>query len=307
MINPTVILVGVACLTAFIAFSAGLLLRDLLRPKTLTGDEELDALAAELPEQLWRRQNSGALDEAFLRLLEQSGSRLTPGAAAMLVVACSLLGGGVPFLLSENLLATAAGMLGGGIVPFLGWAFRRWRRLRAMQKRLPEALDVVADVIHSGRTLEQAIQQAAIDMTGPLAEEFSAAFTQMELGHSGPAVMERLARRIPLAEFRGFAVAVLIHRRTGGNLAELSQRLARAARDRQEFYGHLSAVSAGNRLSVVAMLIGSALAVLALGALQPNYYGKFFHHAWGVPLTGLAIGLHLVGIYWVFRILKVRF
>ena len=271
-------------------------------------EEGLDALAAELPTE-WqdKRPSGGPVDEAFYRLLAESGSRLTSGAAVLVVLAFGLLGGGIPFILLENVSAAAVGVFLGGAVPFLFWAFHRWRRRNSMRKNLPEALDIVADVVRSGRGLEQAAEMVAKETTGPLSEEFGAAATQFRLGQPSPAVLAGMVRRIPLPEFKIFATAVLVHRRAGGNLPLLTERLARAARDRQEFHGHLGAVTAGSRLSAVGLVIGSMLGVFALASMQPAYYAKFFDHPWGMPLVFIAGVLQLLGIYWVYRVLKVNF
>ncbi|HZZ71800.1 MAG TPA: type II secretion system F family protein [Pirellulales bacterium] len=296
----------VAGLLAVLAL--GIFLRSGDAPQFTGSEAELDALAAELPREfIDRQQPPGALDAAFTRLLSQAGSNLSAGSASMVALGGLLLGGAVLFVLTENLLATAAGMFVGGIVPFLGWTFRRWRRQKEMRKSLPEALEIVADVVRAGRNLEQACTQVAREIAGPLGEEFAAAAAHLRLGQAAPAVLERMLQRVPLPEFKIFATAVLVHRLTGGNLALLTERLARAARDRQEFQGHLSAVTAGSRLSAIGLILGSVVAVIALSTLQPTYYQKFFEHHWGFPLACAAVGLQLTGIAWVYRLLKVNY
>src|SRR4051794_22029381 len=74
-------------------------------------EAELDALAAALPtEYIAPRRTGGPIDEAIYRLLAESGSRLSGGSAMLVVLCFVLLGGGIPFILTENLLATAVGM-----------------------------------------------------------------------------------------------------------------------------------------------------------------------------------------------------
>ena len=305
------ILLGAAFIAAmFLVLALGLVLRDARANNRMAADTEagLDALAAELPvEYTAPRPVGGPIDEAFYRLLAESGSRLSAGSVMLVVIGFMLLGGGIPFVLTENLLATAVGMFIGGTVPFLGWTFRRWRRQKAMRKRLPEALDIVADVVRAGRNLEQAAEMVAKDVTGPLGEEFGSAAAQLRLGQAAPAVLERMVQRVPLPEFRIFATAVLVHRRAGGNLALLTERLARAARDRQEFSGHMGAVTAGSKLSAIGLVLGTVVAVVALSTLQPTYYQKFLEHSWGWSLAAAAGFLQLCGIMWVYRLLKVNF
>ena len=117
------------------------------------------------------------------------------------------------------------------------------------------ALDLLADGLHAGQTLEQGAELVAARTPAPLNEEFGYSVSLLKLGHSPVAVMERMARRIPLPEFQVFAMAVLVHRQTGGNLATLTSRLAGSARDRQEFFGHLGAQTVAGRYSAIGLVI----------------------------------------------------
>lgn len=116
-----------------------------------------------------------------------------------------------------------------------------------------------------------------------------------------------MARRVPLPEFKIFTTAVLVHRHTGGNLALLAQRLAQSARDRSELQGHVKAVTAGSRLSVIGLTLGTLLAIGFLASVRPEYVLVFRDHELAPMLLGTAAGLQLVGILWIWRILRVQY
>jgi tight adherence protein B len=176
-----------------------------------------------------------------------------------------------------------------------------------MQKALPETLELVADALRAGQTLEQSAELVASQAPQPLGEEFGYCWSQLKLGHSPVAVLQRMARRVPLPEFKIFATAVLVHRQTGGNLALLAERLAASARDRAEFHGHVRAVTAGSRLSVLGLTFGTLIAVGIILWLQTDYILEFLQHPVGPTLLAVAAVLQLLGIVWVSRILHVRF
>jgi tight adherence protein B len=144
-------------------------------------------------------------------------------------------------------------------------------------------------------------------MSGPIKVEFDQAEKQFQLGHTPLAILDRLAKRIPLSEFRIFATAVLVHRKAGGNLAALTERLSHTARDRQEIRGHLMAVTAGSRLSAFGMVIGSSIGLAVLAWLEPEYLSIFFTHRLGPTLLTIAATLQLLGVFWVWRVLRVNY
>ena len=267
------------------------------------GESEKDILD-DITEQ---KQAEGRIDRWFFTLVEQSGSRLDRPTATALVAAAAMTGCALPIALWDSVLGAAIGMLSTALCPILFWMFHRGRRRKSMQKYLPETLDLIADALHAGRTLEQAAGMVAVETPGPLGQEFALCAAQMKLGHSSPAVIDRMVRRIPLPEFRILATAVLVHQRTGGNLALLAQRMASASRDRAQFQGHLAAVSASGRISAVGLCIGAFMALLLITWIEPGYLMRFFTHELGPMILTTAAILQTIGFVWVWRILRVQY
>lgn len=247
------------------------------------------------------------LDRAFYNLLDDAGSRLSPAAALAVVAGLAVVGCAAPLLLLENLLAAAVGLIAAPALPIGWWAAWRARRRSQMRKHLPETLEMLADAVRSGQNLEQASQMVGAQGPAPLDREFADAAAQLRLGQAPNAVLDRLARRIDLPEFRLFATAAAVHRQTGGNLPVLVQRLAESARERQQFFGHLRAVTAGSRLSAIGLLVASVAALGLLSYMQPEYLEMFTSHRWGLSLLAAAGTLQVIGIVWVSRIMKVDY
>jgi len=293
--NSELAIAGVAFATISAVLAAiGMLVRDIFYPRV-----ELRRRLEPAPE-----EPKGSLNVAFFRLVEECGTSLTMGTALLIVMGASIVGGGIPLVFTENLLAAASGMALGALIPILVFAAIRWWRVRAMMKVLPQALQAVADCVRSGQTLSETMELVSKEIKGPLGSEFSYAHSQLELGHSPISVMNRMVRRVPIAEFRIFATAVVVHRRAGGNLSLLTERMSHATLDRQDVRSHLMAVTSGSRLSAIGMVAGSIIAVALIAWLEPVYIKPFLEHPSGPYLIAGAIGLQILGGLWVWRILK---
>ena len=295
--------------TSLAALAVGLTVRDVRGRRTptdrrLAGRENTEPLA---PIGVLPSEKIGAVDGVLQRLLDESGSRLDRTTALALIVGSGLVVCAATLLIADHLLAAAGGMFAGMLVPILWLCVTRIVRYAKMEKSLPETLDLLADGVRSGRSLEKAACLVAEEMTGPLADEFSYCASQLRLGQSPVNVLARMVRRVPVPEFKVFAIAMVVHRQTGGNLARLTDRLASAARDRQEFTGHLRAVSSGSRLSALGLVVGSLLGVAVLATMQPEYLKSFATHASGPTLIAIACCLQLLGAIWVWRVLRVRY
>ena len=276
----------------------GLFLRDLFAKQKAASRQRLEFQAEE---------PAGGIDGWFFRLIEQSGVSMDTTTALLIVLGCGIAGGGLPFLLFENLLGAAGGMVLGISLAILYFSIIRFFRLRKMQQTLPQGLQAVSDSIRSGQTLSEACELVSKEIKGPLGAEFGYAHEQLELGHAPVSVMTRMARRVPLPEFRIFSTAVVVHRRAGGNLSLLSERMSKAARDRQEVRSHLMSVTSGGRLSAIGMVIGTIIAIVLLGWIEPDYINKFMSNPKGPWLLATAFALQVIGGLWVWRILRTSY
>lgn len=295
---------------AGIVLAVGSLLRDLSSQRYNYVDRRLgiDANTSDI-ENYYRHQDvhNGPVDQWFYQTVRESGSDIDVPTALAFCLGGGLIGAVLAFIVAESFLATALGLLLGIAIPVAWIIFRRWRRISIMRNQLPEALQIIADNVRAGHSLEQASEIVAAELSDPLASEFHECNSQLKLGNSPTTVMQRMADRVPLPEFRVFVTAAMVHQTAGGNLPLLIERLSHVARQRQEFTGYVNAVTAGSRLSAIGLVIGSIIAFAALAWLEPDYISAFVNHSLGPALLTLAIVLQIIGIIWIWCLIRVSY
>jgi tight adherence protein B len=292
--NIAAVSITFASVTMVLA-AIGMFIRDLFAAPPSTSRPRL-AFAPEEPQ--------GSIDAAFFRLIEETGTPLDLQTWLAIVIGGGIVGAAVPLVFFENLLGAAGGLVLGTTIPVIYLLIIRWWRLMGMRKHLPYALQAVADAVRGGQTLAEACELVSKEIKGPLGQEFGYAFQQLELGHSPIGVMNRMVRRVPLPDFRIFATAVIVHRRAGGNLSLLTERMSKAAHDKTDIRNHVLAMTAGSRLSAVGMVIAAFLAAGLLSWMEPEYVEVFVKSPKGPYLIATAIVLQIIGAIWVWRILK---
>ena len=292
--NLAVVGVTFASVTMILA-AIGMFIRDLFAGAASTARQRL-TFAPEEP--------AGDINRSFFRLVEESGTTMDMPTALAMVIGAGIVGVTIPLALFDNLLAAAGGLVLGAAIPILYLSIVRWWRLGGMRQKLPYALQAVADAVRGGQTLSEACQLVSREIKGPLGQEFGYAHQQLELGHSPIGVMNRMVRRVPLPEFRIFATAVVVHRRAGGNLSLLTERMSKAAHDKTDVRNHVLAMTAGSRLSAIGMVIAAVLAAGLLTWMEPEYTEMFWKNPKGPYLIATAITLQVIGGIWVWRILK---
>src|SRR6202008_1714941 len=109
----------------------------------------------------------------------------------------------------------------------------------------------------------------------PLAVEFRRAFEEQNLGQALEVVLRKLSQRVPLMDVQFFVSAVLLQKRTGGNLAELLDKLAQIIRERFKLRARVRTISAQGLLSG-RVLAAIPLGVAALMFVVNPQYAMFF-------------------------------
>lgn len=266
-----------------------------------------EAATDDVPAEILARDAGGGFDRYFYQLLAESGLSISPLAVLSLMIGMSLVAGGIAFVATENLGVVAVAALVGFWPPLAWIMWVRSRRIRAMERLMPGALDQMADCLHGGQTLEQAAESVSLQTDSPLKEEFGHCVQLLKMGQSPVAVMDRLSRRIPLPEFRLFATAVLVHRQTGGNLAQLTSRLAVSARDRQEWRRHMGAQTVAGRYSALGLVGCGIIGMAVLSLSRPEYTGFFLTHPRGPAYLAVSIVLLIIGTIWIARVIRVNY
>jgi tight adherence protein B len=137
------------------------------------------------------------------------------------------------------------------------------------------------------------------EFSDPLACEFRRTFEEQNLGQPLEIVLKKLAQRIPSMDVQFFVSAVLLQKRTGGNLAELLDKLAHIIRERFKLRARIRAISAQGLMSG-RILASIPLAVGALMFVVNPTYARFFvddpmgHILVAGALTLLGIGYMII-------------
>jgi tight adherence protein B len=140
----------------------------------------------------------------------------------------------------------------------------------------------------------------------PLASEFRRAFEEHNLGLPLELALQKLAKRIPLLDVGFFVSAVLLQKRTGGNLAEILDKLAYVIRERFKLRGRIKAISAHGRMTGTALsMIPMAVAAL-MCFVNPPYIEFFINDETGQIMMGASLALQLVGYMIINKIVQIE-
>lgn len=191
-------------------------------------------------------------------------------------------------------------------VPFIYVKFKRKRRIAKFNAQLPDALEMLSRSLRAGHSLGAGFGLIASEMQDPLASEFGRAFEEQNLGVSLEASLQSMTKRIPNLDLRFFATAVILQRTTGGDLAEILDKIGRLVRARFRLAGQIQALTGEGRLSGIVLLALPPGLFLTMMFLNREYIMKLFTDPMGQWLLGGAIAMQLVGAFVIRKIIDIK-
>jgi len=264
-----------------------------------------DAQKDRLVRELLRRFQLGGRLQGWI---EQAGLHWPVARLARLVLSGVLCGFAAAWYLLPPPLNRVAFLSGPllGAMPLLYVLRKGQRRLRRFEAQFPEGLEFVARAMRAGHAFSVSLEMLHREFDEPLAGEFRRTFDEQNLGLPLEVALEKLAARIPLLDVQFFVSAVLLQKRTGGNLAEVLDKLALLIRERFKLRGRIRAISAHGRMTgMVLSLIPAAVAVMMF-YVNPQYVLFFIHDATGQWMMGGAIALQLMGYAVIKKIVSIE-
>ncbi len=217
---------------------------------------------------------------------------------------CAIVfGGGVGFFEDDPLVGIAGAMVG-LLIPLGYIALLRLRRMKAIREELPIVLDMLARTTRAGKSVDQALEVCAAELSGPLAAEFRQCSRQLEMGRSFESVMKSLAARVRLIEMQILTTTLVVQRGSGGNLSETLERMSAVVRDRMMAYRQMMAATGAGRVSTMLVATIGPLAFLFLMLVHRSHLQVMFDEPLGRLLLFFALLLEITGLAWVFKLLR---
>ena len=261
------------------------------RPRLVEAAEEMRGLLT------GRLLDGLRLREGATRLLDAAALKWGPGGLLQRSIALFLAGFLGATIITANthpLMALAAAAVL-GLLPL--WYVRRKgrRRVHSFEEQFPDCLEFVARSMRAGHAFSVAIEMAHREFSDPLGGELRRTFEEQNLGQPLEIVLRKLSQRVPSMDVQFFVSAVLLQKRTGGNLAELLDKLAQLIRERFKLRARIRAVSAQGLMSGrILSAIPAGVAVM-MYAINPQYGRFFMDDPVGHELLAAALGLQLLG------------
>jgi tight adherence protein B len=186
-------------------------------------------------------------------------------------------------------------VIGGPLVLRLVIGQRLTHQRRLFADQLPGHLEELAAAMRAGHSMVGAIAAMVGGATEPTRSEFQRVLADEQLGTPLEEALHPVSRRMANDDMEQVALVAALHQRTGGNMAEVLDRVADAVRERAELRRELHALTAQARLSRWIVTALPPAVLLLISVINPSYVAPLYHTAQGQLLLVVAAAMVIAG------------
>ena len=183
---------------------------------------------------------------------------------------------------------------------------KRSVRFDRFEERLPDALDMMVSALRAGHSFTSAMATAAREANQPVAAELKTCVDEQNFGLELRTAMLNLSTRVPIDDVRMIVTAVLIQKESGGNLAEILEKVASIIRDRFRLKRQIRVYTAQGRLTGWILAVMPLILGVGLYMVNPDQLSLLWKRPVGVKMLWGATISTLIGGMVIRKIIRVR-
>lgn len=191
------------------------------------------------------------------------------------------------------------------LLPLVWLRMKRTYRIRKLVGQLPDVFEMMSQSLRAGHSFAGAIQLVSEQLPDPAGTEFGRVFHEQNLGLKIEDALLNMANRCDQMDIRFFVTAVLIQRQTGGDLAEILDKITTVIRSRIELFGMVRGLTAEGRMSGWVLLALPFIVFFASLSVNREYAMTLINEPQGRMLLCVAGGMQLMGMATIKKIVTI--
>jgi tight adherence protein B len=239
------------------------------------------------------------------RMIRQADVQITVSRLLAFSFFAGLMAGLAAYTVLDGPLAILLALIAAAL-PILHIHLKRKKRLRRFNEQLPDTLDLLSRSLAVGHAFSESLHQVASEMPDPVATEFRITFEEQKLGLATNVALARLAERVPLLDLHICITAMNIQRETGGNLAEILEKVAQTIRERFKLMEDFRTMTTSARGSAWILCALPIVVVFLMYLINPEYMSVLIDDQRGHYILAVAVVLQILGMFSIRQILNIR-
>ncbi len=246
-----------------------------------------------------------------IRRLEQmrldAGWKSSAGTLLLMLAATAGLVSMATYIVTDNGMVAVCGAVAVIMGFWVALKFGISRRTALFERQLVDALELAARSLRVGQPLVGSFGLIAEEIEAPVGRLFGGIVQQQELGMGLDEAIRDAADVSGSQDMKFFATSVVIQLRSGGNLADMMERLAFVIRDRMRLSRRVRVLTAQTQFSKRVLQTMPFVVFVLLSVLNPDYMTPLYNTPGGRQLMVAAAVCLMLGSWAMNRIAVIKY
>ena len=179
------------------------------------------------------------------------------------------------------------------------------KRREKFNLQLPEALATMSNALRAGFSISQAFDSVVEQGEKPMCEEFAILQQQLKIGMPFEDALESMSHRVGSDDLTLVTTAILISRKTGGNVTEIFDKISETIRGRQKIERKVKTLTAQGRMQGIIVSAMPVFLGFIMTLIKPKLMIPFLTSLTGVTCVLVMSALIFVGWMMIRKIIKI--
>ena len=243
--------------------------------------------------------------EMVAKRIEESGHKILAYRLVIIALVMGVAGLLLSWFYYRSPMVTVTVALLATYAPFMKINMDRVKRIQKFEEQLPDAIDTIKRALKAGHPLSASIKFVADELDNPVAEEFELVFGDINYGNDVRRAMLGLLSRVPSVTVMALVTAILVQKETGGNLAEILEKISTVIRGRFKLQRKVQSYTAEGRMSAWVLAMVPLVLFIALWVTTPDYLPILIEDERGQKMVVFGFVSSVVGVLWIRKILRI--
>jgi tight adherence protein B len=211
----------------------------------------------------------------------------------------------VAYLLTTSVMMTLAAPIAVVILCYIIISQRAARRQAVFERQLVDGLELAARSLRVGHPLVGSFQMIAEEVGAPVGLLFGQICQQQELGIALDEALRSVVTRTHSDDLKLFATSVVIQLRSGGNLADMMERVANVIRERNRLARRVRVLTAQTQMSKRILLALPFFVFVLLNLINPDYMRPLYSTLAGqfvMAVAGIGLLFGWITMNWISKL-----
>lgn len=239
-------------------------------------------------------------------LLYQADLKWTAGGLILMSIASFLIPAYLVYLKTGALLLSFIIGVFAGCIPLGIVLFKRKSRFNKFEQSLPEALDLMVSAMRAGHSLNSSLDLVSREIADPVGTEFRICFEEQNYGLELNTAMYNLISRVPMHDLKMVVTAILIQKESGGNLAEVLDKVAYVIRERFRLKRQVRTHTAQGRMTGWILTLLPIILGFLLYLISPKDMSLLWRTKAGIEMLYAAGTMMIIGGFIIRKIVNME-